>query len=270
MLSALVALSTTFILVFIGTISSLNLLGGGHAALRFQRVFVLVFAAQLVALGDDIGGVDHRHEDIGRRLQEIRIDRFLGRAAAGNRDALDAAGDDAVGAVRADRIGGHRDGLQTRGAEAVDRHAGGRLRHAGEQRCLAADIGSAMRAIAEIAILDIFLVDASALDGVLDGMGRHRHRRSDIEPAAAGFCQPGAGIRNDDGFTHFFGSPFGLADDAFRKLSSYIIIAGAMKIPPVRAFRLPELPQANPAGCAHLSRSSRSRCRSSVKRQAAR
>ena len=46
-----------------------------------------------------------------------------------------------------------------------------------------------------------------ALHRVLDGMGRHRHRRGDVEPAAAGFCQPGTGIGNDDGFTHFFGSP---------------------------------------------------------------
>src|SRR6266478_5224224 len=39
---------------------------------------------------------------------------------------------------------------------------------------------------------------------VLDGVGRHRHRWGNIEPAAPGFCQPGAGIRNNNGFTHFF------------------------------------------------------------------
>ena len=82
----------------------------------------------------------------------------------------------------------------------------GRHRQAGEQRGLAADVRRAMRAIAQIAVLDIFLVDAGALDGVLDGVGRHRHRRGDVEPAAAGFGQSGAGIGNDDGFTHFLTS----------------------------------------------------------------
>src|SRR6185436_3476607 len=60
-----------------------------------------------------------------------------------------------------------------------------------------------MGTIAEIAILDIFLFDAGALDGVLDGVGRHRHRRGDVEPAAAGLCQPGTSIGNDNSFTHF-------------------------------------------------------------------
>ncbi len=184
-----------------------GLLGGRHAALRFQRVLVLVFAAELVALGDDIGGVDHRHEDVGRDLEQIRIDRFLGRAAAGDRDAFNAAGHDAVGAVRADRVGGHRDGLQARRAEAVDRNAGRRLRQASEQCRLAADIRRAMRAIAEIAVLDVVLLDAGALDGVLDGVGRHGHRRGDIEPAAAGLRQPGTCIGNDNSFTHFLDLP---------------------------------------------------------------
>src|SRR5262249_15881913 len=30
----------------------------------------------------------------------------------------------------------------------------------------------------------------------------HRHRRSDVKPAAGGFCQAGACIRDDDSFTH--------------------------------------------------------------------
>ena len=181
-----------------------GLLGGRHAALRFQRVLVLILAAELVALGDDVGGVDHRHVDVGRILQQVGIQRILRDAGARDRDALDAAGDDAVGAVRADVVGGHRDRLQARRAEAVDRDAGGGLRHAGEQRRLAADVAGAVGAVAEIAILDVILVDAGPLDGVLDRMRRHRHRRRDVEPAAAGLREARAGIGNDDGFTHFF------------------------------------------------------------------
>ena len=81
------------------------------------------------------------------------------------------------------------------------------LRHAREQCGLAADIGRAMGAIAEIAVLDVILVDAGALHGVLDGVGCHRHRRSDVEPAAAGLRQPGSRIRNNNRFTHFLDLP---------------------------------------------------------------
>jgi ribosome maturation factor RimP len=41
-----------------------------------------------------------------------------------------------------------------------------------------------------------------AVHGVLDGVGRQRHRRGDVEPAAAGLCQPRTCIGNDDSFTH--------------------------------------------------------------------
>ena len=59
-----------------------------------------------------------------------------------------------------------------------------------------------MRAISEIAVLDVILVDTGARDGVLDGVGRDRHRRGNIEPAAAGLRQPGTCIGNDNSFTH--------------------------------------------------------------------
>lgn len=74
--------------------------------------------------------------------------------------------------------------------EAVHRHAGSGFGQAGEQRRLTADVRRAMGAIAEIAILDIFLVDAGAVDGVLDRVGRQRHRWGDIEPAAPSFARP--------------------------------------------------------------------------------
>src|SRR5450755_1192190 len=108
-----------------------GLLGCGHAALRFQRILILVFAAELVTLRDDIGGIDHRHENVGCCLEQGWIDRFLRHAAAGDRDAFDAAGNDTIGAVGANAVRRHRNGLQSRRAETVHRYAGGRFRHAG-------------------------------------------------------------------------------------------------------------------------------------------
>ena len=108
---------------------------------------------------------------------------------------------------RADAVGRHRDGLQARRAEAVDGRRRRSTRHAGEQRGLTADVRRAMRAVAEVAVLDEVLVDAGALDGMLDRVGRHRHRRGDVEPAAAGLCQPRSCIGNDNSFTHFADPP---------------------------------------------------------------
>ena len=42
----------------------------------------------------------------------------------------------------------------------------------------------------------------ATVDGVLDRVGRQRHRWGDIEPAAPGFRQTGPRIRNNYGFTH--------------------------------------------------------------------
>src|SRR5437899_1921820 len=61
-----------------------------------------------------------------------------------------------------------------------------------------------MGAIAEIAVLDIVLLDTGAVDRMMDGVGCERHRRRDVEPAAAGLRQACARIGNDDGFTHCF------------------------------------------------------------------
>jgi hypothetical protein len=90
--------------------------------------------------------------------------------------------------IGADRVGGHRDGLQARRAEAVDRDAGGRLRQAGEQCRLAADIAGQVRDVTHVAVFDVSLVDAGTLDGVLDRVSGNGHRRSDVESAAARFC----------------------------------------------------------------------------------
>jgi hypothetical protein len=162
-----------------------GLLGGRHAALRFQRILVLVFAADLVALGDDVGGVDHRHVDRRRDLQQLGIVVFARAAAAGEADRLHAAGHDHVGAVIDDVARGHGDRLQARGAEAVDGDAAGGDRQAGQQRGVAAQVLGAVGDVAHEAVLDRFLLDAGLGDGVLHRVRRHADGGGDIEPAAA-------------------------------------------------------------------------------------
>src|SRR6185437_15569422 len=91
------------------------------------------------------------------------------------------------------------------------------------------DVARAVGAIAEIAILDILLVDAGALHGMLDGMRRHAHGRGDVESAAAGFREPGARIGNDDGFTHV-SLPFRIAGYGVSWSQPTQILPGATKI----------------------------------------
>src|SRR3546814_2745863 len=116
-------------------------LRGGGALLRLERIFILRFAADVVALGDDLGGADHRHIGVLVHRDQLGVgfDEHLD-AAADLRDALDAAGDRDVLAVDDDLLRGGRDRHQSRRALAVDRHAGDGDGQAGAQRDQARDI----------------------------------------------------------------------------------------------------------------------------------
>src|SRR4051812_6894918 len=61
-----------------------------------------------------------------------------------------------------------------------------------------------MRTVSEIAIFNVVFFHAGAVHGVLDRVSPQSHWRCDVEPAPAGFGQPGTRIRNNNGFTHFF------------------------------------------------------------------
>src|SRR3546814_17288463 len=63
-------------------------LRGGGALLRLERIFILRFAADVVALGDDLGGADHRHIGVLVHRDQLGVgfDEHLA-AAADLRDA---------------------------------------------------------------------------------------------------------------------------------------------------------------------------------------
>jgi hypothetical protein len=78
-------------------------LGGGDALLAAQGVFVLVFAAEIVALGHDVGGVDHRHPQGRMGLHQLffgDVEAVHVTAALHQRDRLDAAADGDIGRRR--------------------------------------------------------------------------------------------------------------------------------------------------------------------------
>ena len=131
------------------------LLGGGHALLGLQRVLVLGLAADAVALGDDVGGLDHRHVDGRVHLAQLGVHvRRATEAGVGHGDRLDAAGDDDVGAVLLDVVGGEGDGVEARRAVALDRGPGRRDGQAGEQARQPGQVAGAVGAVAEVDVLD--------------------------------------------------------------------------------------------------------------------
>ena len=113
------------------------LLGAGGALLADQGIFVLGLAADLVALGDDLGGFSHHHVDAGIFLFERRAGIVV---ANDQTDGFHAAADGGLGAFAHDLVRGHRNGLQAGRTEAVHGDGGGRNREAGEQRRHARDV----------------------------------------------------------------------------------------------------------------------------------
>ena len=99
--------------------------------------------------------------------------------------------------------GGHANGLQARGAEAVDGHARGGDRQTGQEARLARDVAAAVRDVAHEHVLDGLGLDAGLGDRVLHGVGGNGDGGGNIESATGRFGQAGAGVRDNDSFAHF-------------------------------------------------------------------
>ena len=186
-----------------------GLLRGLGAALALGREAVLRLAADAVARGHDVGGLDHGHVQGGLVLDQPGVQAGVagigGAARADLRDAFDTASDQRRRAVGHDLAGSAGNGLQSRGAEAADGLAGHRKRQAGADRDLAADVAAGRAfgiAGAHDDVLEHLGVHARALDGGLDGERRQRGAGRDVEFAAVRLGQRRAGGGNDDGFAH--------------------------------------------------------------------
>jgi len=77
----------------------------GRTLLALQRVLVLRFARDVVLLRDVVGGVEHRHIDVGRMTQKPLFGVELGvDIVLHHRDRFDAAADDHVGIINDDAL----------------------------------------------------------------------------------------------------------------------------------------------------------------------
>jgi hypothetical protein len=69
----------------------------------------------------------------------------------------------------------------------LDRVATNIDREASKQTSKATEVGGAVRSVAECNVLNSFRLNARLLDGMLDGVGRHRHGRRHVKAATASF-----------------------------------------------------------------------------------
>src|SRR5204863_8309217 len=171
------------------------------------RVLVLLLARDVVALGDDLGRLDHRHVD----LRLVLLQPLLAQAmqvhvlVLHETDRLQPARDNDRHPVHDHALRGERDGLHARGTKAVDGHAGRRHREPRAQRRLARDV-LARRALRQRAahddVLDLAGLEARALDGVRDDVAADGGAVRVVEGSAVRPADRRAGGGDDDGVCH--------------------------------------------------------------------
>ena len=126
-------------------------------------------------------------------------------AARDQRDAFDAAADRHVGALVEDLVGGHRDGLQAGGAEAVDGRAGDRPRQSGPNPRDAGDVHALLAfriTAADDHVFNLGRIELRhAFEHRLDAVGDQVVRPRQVERAAERFRQRRSQTCDNDGFT---------------------------------------------------------------------
>ena len=178
-----------------------GLLSGGGAHLRLQSVFVLRFAADIVAGRHGFSGAEHRHVDVfvHRDQRGIGLDAHFRRLHEADR-FLTAAHDD-IHVVGDDLLGRRGNRHHAAGALTVDRLARDRNRGAAAKRDLATDI-AALRALLKRAapddVVNLAGVDASALNGSGEGIGAERSAGRGVKAAFVCAADSRAGGGDDD------------------------------------------------------------------------
>jgi hypothetical protein len=106
-------------------IEAAGFLGCCSATLGFQCVVILLIPSDVVALGDNFGGLQHRHVDVWLVFDQPRISGPVGVLVLilHQRNRLDPTTDSDLHAIGNDLLRGRRDAHQTRGTLPVQRHA---------------------------------------------------------------------------------------------------------------------------------------------------
>ena len=177
---------------------------GGGALLRAGGVRVDVLAAELLDRRDEVGADALRDE----RRVVVRLGVHRPGAAVGAhrhaRHRLDAAGEDEVLPAGGDLLRGDVDGLEARGAEAVELDAGDGVGQAGLDRGGLGDVGALVadrRDAAEHDVVDAVRVELLVADRASRASGRRRGRPawSRAGSRCSCPCRAGCGWRRTPG-----------------------------------------------------------------------
>src|SRR6266481_1858057 len=168
-----------------------------------KRIFVLRLAADFVALGHYFSRIAHHHV----QPRHFFLQHGIGAAVAlRHADAFHAAAHRRVGPFMDDLVRRHGNGVQSRGAEAVDGGSANRSGQTGQHGRDARDVvalGTMRLAAAQNDIFDLFGIELrSFAQHILNAMRGEFIRTRDVERSAKGFgeCGPRAGY--DNGFSH--------------------------------------------------------------------
>src|SRR5690606_1861968 len=139
--------------------------------------FVLRLTGHVVATCDHFSRLAHGVVDTREFVLDDRVQQVVGVAALHRQgDGFNTTGDDGLAATGGDLVGGDGDGLQARGAVAVQGHAGNvdaKLREHGNVTADVEALGAFVGAAADDAVVDQRLVHAGTLQQCVDAMSRH-------------------------------------------------------------------------------------------------
>ena len=168
-------------------------LGGTGFLLAGRAVFVHGFAADVVALGHLLGGLQHVPVDLGLLFVERGVHQHvLVHLLLHTRNAFHTTGNIHVAFTGDDTLRSQRNGLQTRGAKTVDgetTHGDGAVSH---KRDLAGDVGTCRALRVGATHDDVFnvgSVNASPSDGVFDRVATQSGAMGHVESTAPAFGQ---------------------------------------------------------------------------------
>ena len=175
--------------------------------LAARTVLVHRVAADVVALGHLLGGLQHAPVDLGLVLDEPGVvEHVLVQLLLHAGDRLDAARHHHRHGIDDHALRGDGDGLQPRGAEAVHRGAGGGHGEPSAQRDLPGHVsagGPLGQRATHDHVLDFGRIDLRPLHCGADDVGADGGAVGHVERAAPGLRQAGAGGGDDRCVGHY-------------------------------------------------------------------
>ena len=180
---------------------------GDRAPVRLERVLVQRLAREVPLLGEHLGRDALRHDRPA--LADLLVDRAPAEVAEVRphrhaRHVLDARRDDDVEVAGLDRRRAVERGLQRRSALAVDRRGADRLRPAGDEHRLPADVQRLLADLghaAHLHVLDLAGLDVEPVDEAVQDL-RRELVGADLGERAAAPPDRGANRIDDERVTH--------------------------------------------------------------------